>query len=106
MTAPHVETLLDEALSAAVEDDDSLPPTQEEGKTPDFALGARKEEAKKDRESRLAIMPTVPAPPTFSTPNRSPNRAQTKPRSQAQHTESHKAVGATLPPNAPEGQRG
>ena len=47
MSAALVETALDEALGTTLEDDDSLPPTQEEGKSPDLALRDRKEEAKK-----------------------------------------------------------
>ena len=102
MSAALAEKAFDEEVGTALDEEDSLPPTQEEGKNPDLALRDRKEEAKKARDIRLAKMPIVPEPPLFSTPNRSPNRAGSKPRSQAQ-LPGPAIERATLPPNAPDG---
>ena len=54
MSAALAEKALDEAVGTALDEEDSLPPTQEEGNNPDLALRDRKEEAKKAREIRLA----------------------------------------------------
>ena len=66
MSAALAEKAFDEEVGTALDEEDSLPPTQEEGKSPEIALKDRKEEARKAREIRLSKMPNVPEPPQHS----------------------------------------